>query len=202
MGAFACIYSDPPWGWRARSAKGTGRGAVSHYDVMSFDALAALPVADMAAPDCALFLWSINSMLPQALDLIEAWGFQYKTVAFTWAKRTRLDAGWHFGLGYWTRQNTESCLLAVRGRPKRVGRDVPELVVSPVRLHSQKPDEVRERIERLVAGPYLELFARMTAPGWSSMGDQVGLLDNGPVATRRQPSTLAKTASREADIWI
>jgi N6-adenosine-specific RNA methylase IME4 len=142
-----------------------GRSAEAHYDTMDLDSIKVLPVVDWAADDCALFLWAINSMLPQALAVIEAWGFVYKTVAFTWAKRSSRDNAWHFGLGYWTRQNTESCLLATRGHPARHSRAVPQLLIAPRRLHSQKPEEVHERIERLCLGPYLELFARGQRPG-------------------------------------
>jgi N6-adenosine-specific RNA methylase IME4 len=80
-------------------------------------------------------------------------GFTYKTIAFTWAKRTPRDNGWHFGLRYWTRQNSESCLLATRGHPKRLSRAVPELLIASRRQHSQKPDEIYEQIGRLCPDP-------------------------------------------------
>ena len=95
------------------------------------------------------------------------------------------------GLGYWTRANPEICLLATRGNPRRCAKDVRKLVVEPRRERSRKPDCVRERIERLVKGPYLELFARETKPGWDCWGNQAGLFDAGAIATRRQPSRLA-----------
>lgn len=135
-----------------------------------------IPVSSVAADNCVLLMWVINPMLPQALELIDAWGFALKTVAFTWAKRTTRDASWHMGLGYWTRQNTEQCLLATRGKPKRreSATNVPQLLVAPRREHSRKPDEQYERIERLVDGPYLELFARQAWPGWAAWGNQVG----------------------------
>lgn len=166
MKRYGAILADPPWHWRARSARGEGRSAKRHYRVMSLDEIMALPIADLAADDCVLFLWTINSMRPQALDVVRAWGFTYKTVAFTWAKQTKSGKGWHIGTGYWTRQNTEECLLATRGRPKRLSRSVPQLIVAPRREHSRKPDEQYERIERLVDGPYLELFARQRWVGW------------------------------------
>jgi N6-adenosine-specific RNA methylase IME4 len=83
---YGAIYADPPWLFRNWSAKGTGRNALSHYDCLDFDSLAALPVADLAADDCALFLWATDPLLPQAIDLMRAWGFDYKTVAFYWVK--------------------------------------------------------------------------------------------------------------------
>jgi N6-adenosine-specific RNA methylase IME4 len=135
---------------------------------MSLDDIKSLPVADLAADNCVLFLWAINSMLPQAISVMDAWGFVFKTVA-----RSPTDNAWHLGLGYWTRQNSEHCLLGTRGKPKRVARDVRELVIAPRREHSRKPDEVAAGIERLVSGPHLELFARQRRPGWDAWGDEV-----------------------------
>jgi N6-adenosine-specific RNA methylase IME4 len=190
---YGAIYADPPWSFRNWSAKGTGRNAISHYDCLDFPALAALPIAELAADDCALFLWATDPLLPRALELIQAWGFEYKTVAFYWVKlnsAAKDDADFFTGLGYWTRANPEQCLIATRGKPARQAKDVRRLVVEKRREHSRKPDCVRERIERLVAGPFLELFARETKPGWDCWGDQVALFDQGTVRTRRQPSRL------------
>jgi N6-adenosine-specific RNA methylase IME4 len=189
---YGAIYSDPPWNFSTWRAKGTGRSAVSHYDCMSFAELAALPVGDLAADDCALFLWTTDPMLPRALELIEAWGFQYKTVGFYWVKLNASSDGYFTGMGYWTRANPELCLLATRGKPHRRANDVRRLVIERRREHSRKPDEVRDRIERLVDGPYIELFAREAKQGWDSWGGEAGLFDNGPVRTRRQPSRLVE----------
>lgn len=188
---YGVIYADPPWSFKTWSAKGTGRGAVSHYDCMSFSTLAALPVSELAADDCALFLWVVDPMLDKAFELIQAWGFQYKTVGFYWVKQNMKSDGFFTGLGYWTRANPEQCLLATKGKPIRLARDVPRLIVAPRREHSRKPDQVRGRIERLVGGPYLELFVRETHSGWDGWGNQIGLFDSGSVETRRQPSNLA-----------
>jgi N6-adenosine-specific RNA methylase IME4 len=190
---YGVIYADPAWSFSNWSAKGTGRNASSHYDVLDFAALAALPVADLAADDCVLFLWATDPLLPKALELITAWGFTYKTVGFYWVKlnkQARSGVDYFTGLGYWTRANPELCLLATRGSPPRLNKDVRRLVVWQRREHSRKPDCVRDRIERLVAGPYLELFTRETKVGWDCWGDQVGLFDHGDVTTRRQPSRL------------
>jgi N6-adenosine-specific RNA methylase IME4 len=187
---YGAIYADPPWPFRNWSAKGTGRNAISHYACLGFEALTALPIAGLAAEDCALFLWAVDPLLDKAIELIRAWGFEYKTVAFYWVKQNSKSEGFFTGLGYWTRANPEQCLLATRGRPKRRGRNVRKLIIEPRREHSRKPDEVRDRIERLVPGPYLELFARHTKPGWDCWGDQPGLFDQGTVVTRRQPSRL------------
>jgi N6-adenosine-specific RNA methylase IME4 len=171
-GRFGAIYADPPWSWASYSKTRQTRAASKHYAVMDLDAIKALPVAELAADDCACFMWSINSMLPQALDVMASWGFAFKTVAFTWAKRTPSGAGWHMGMGYWTRQNTESCLLGVRGKPQRRDRGVRELVVDSRREHSRKPDSIARSIEALVPGPYLELFARESRPEWACWGNE------------------------------
>lgn len=175
-GQFGCVLADPPWSFTNWSGKGEARNAKRHYDVLDRATLESLPVADVASKDAVLLLWATNPLLPHALALIEAWGFTFKTVGFTWAKRTPTDSGWHMGLGYWTRQNSEQCLLATRGKPKRLptGASVRQLITSPRREHSRKPDEQYDRIEQLVAGPYLELFARTARPGWTAWGNEVG----------------------------
>ena len=187
---YGVIYADPPWSFRNWSAKGTGRNAVSHYDCLSFERLSALRVSDLAAEDCVLLLWAVDPLLDKAFDLMRAWGFEYKTVAFYWVKQNTNSDGFFTGLGYWTRGNPEQCLLGTRGRPRRLGKDVRKLVIDRRREHSRKPDQVRERIERLVRGPYLELFARETKRGWDCWGDQIALFNGGHIETRRQPSRL------------
>jgi N6-adenosine-specific RNA methylase IME4 len=170
---------------------------VSHYDCVDTKKLASLPISDLAASDCALFLWAVDPLLHQAMDLIRAWGFEYKTVGFYWVKlnaKAKHDADFFTGLGYWTRANPEQCLLATRGKPLRRAKDVRRLVVESRREHSRKPECVKDRIERLVSGPYLEIFARETKPGWDCWGDQSGLFDKGAVETRRQPSRLVGVA--------
>jgi N6-adenosine-specific RNA methylase IME4 len=183
-GRYPVIYVDPPWRFATFSRKGEGSSAAAHYSCMAFSDLCRLPVGEHAQPDCSLFLWTTDPMLPKALELIAAWGFTYKTVAFTWAKLNRVVVGPTFcerdfftGMGYWTRANAELCLLATIGRPKRTSMAVKRLIVAPRREHSRKPDEAYGRIEQLVAGPYLELFARNSRPGWMAWGDQVGLFD-------------------------
>lgn len=190
---YGVIYADPPWSFRNWSAKGTGRNAISHYDCLDFEALAKLPVSELAADDCALFLWAVDPLLPKAFELINAWGFEFKTVGFYWVKlnaAAKSESSYFTGLGYWTRANPEQCLLATRGKPSRRAKDVRKLVVDRRREHSRKPDGVRERIEKLVAGPYLELFARETKRGWDCWGNEAGLFDRGTASTRRQPSSL------------
>lgn len=168
------IYADPPWLFENYSAAGEDRNANQHYGCMTVDQICKLPVGHLAAPDCALFIWATNPMLDRAFEVIKAWGFRYTGVAFTWAKRTKTDSAWHMGLGYGTRQNTETCLLAKVGNPKRLAADVRELIVEPIREHSRKPDRVPADIERLFAGPYLEMFSRQQRAGWTCWGNEVG----------------------------
>lgn len=180
--SFGVIAADPPWRFRTWSETNQSRATSRHYNVMDVDDIKALPVADLAAEDCVLFLWCVNPMLPQALQVMEAWGFTYKTIAFTWAKTTpKTDMSWapkwHLGLGYWTRANTETCLLGIRGKPQRIARDVRQLLIAPRREHSRKPDEFFAGVEKLVPGPYLELFSRQSRPGWSSWGAEAGKFD-------------------------
>ena len=194
---YGVIYSDPPWNFKNYSEKGTGRNAVSHYQCMDFAGLTALEPQRWAAKDCVLFLWAIDPLLPKAMELIQAWGFTYKTVGFYWAKtnkRADLKAlstdDFFTGLGYWSRANVEQCLLATRGSPPRMAKDVRRLVISPRREHSRKPEEIYGRIERLTRGPYLEMFSRMSRRGWDAWGNQVEMFDAGHVETRNRPSHM------------
>lgn len=168
---YSVIYADPPWTFKRYSTIDPSRAPEAHYSTLSLDAIKALPVAAHAATDCVLLLWACDPLLPQALEVIDAWGFQYKTVGFYWTKLNKSGNGVFMGLGYWGRCNPEQCLLATRGHPKRKSKNVPKLVQSPRREHSRKPDEVVERIERLLDGPYLELFSRQGRVGWDAFGD-------------------------------
>ncbi|MDW8342317.1 MAG: MT-A70 family methyltransferase [Geminicoccaceae bacterium] len=197
-GRYRVLYADPPWTFATWSVKGKGRSAEAHYDCMSLEELKKLPVAEWAADDAVLLLWTTDPLLEKAFELIRAWGFTYKTVGFYWVKQNRSGKGFFTGLGFWTRANPEQCLLATRGRPKRKATDVPKLVVAPRREHSRKPDAIYELIERLAEGPYLELFARSTRPGWDAWGAEVGLFDRGPVATRRWSSKSHPKAAERA----
>ena len=170
---YKCIYADPPWYFKARSSKGEGRNANQHYNCMELKDICDLPVKDIADDDCVLLMWVIDPMLDLAFDVIEAWGFQYKTVGFTWAKTNKSSMGFFTGLGYWTRGNPEMCLLATKGKPKRIHKDVAQLVISERRKHSEKP-LLHKEIERLVPGPYLEMFARKKLyENWDYWGNEV-----------------------------
>lgn len=181
-GHFGLIAADPPWRFRTWSETNQHKSAKRYYDLMTLDEIKSLPVADVAAKECVLLLWAVNPMLPQAIEVMQAWGFRYSTIGFCWAKTTtRTDASWapkyHLGLGYWSRANVEICLLGTRGKPKRIGKDVRQLIVAPRREHSRKPDEFFTAAERLAGGPYLELFSRTNRPGWSTFGNETGKFD-------------------------
>jgi N6-adenosine-specific RNA methylase IME4 len=187
-GKYGAILADPPWafniyGWTGNSpgVAVPQRAADEHYRVMDEAALSALPVGELAADDCVLFVWVTWPTIEWALRVVDKWGFKYKTCAFSWLKANaqqidmfRDDADVAMGLGYWTRTNSEVCLLATRGKPTRLNADVRQGIIEPRREHSRKPDCVHDRIKRLVAGPYLELFARTRRPGWDAWGNETG----------------------------
>ena len=178
MGKYQIIYADPPWKFIGWSVNNSGRKAPSrHYVVQDLDWIKSLPIVSIADSNCVLFLWVTYPTLEVAFEVLKSWGFSYSTVAFTWVKST-VNNKWHFGLGYWTRANPEICLLASKGHPKRVGKGVPNLVISQVREHSRKPDEVRDRIVQLLGDlPRIELFAREETKGWDSIGYDLDGLD-------------------------
>ena len=151
---------------------------------MSLDALKALPIARLAAPDCALFMWGVRAQTPEALELIKAYGFEFKTDGFVWVKTTKnaklitlSGEGLHWGMGEYTRSNTEVCWLATRGNPQRMARDIHQIIIAPVGEHSAKPEEARRRIEQLYLGPYLELFARTGTKGWTTWGNEIAVME-------------------------
>lgn len=168
---YKVIYADPPWKYQQKNLQGT---AEKHYPTMSQEELCALPVEQLADKDCVLFMWATFPMLQEALQLIKAWGFQYKTVAFVWIKQNKKSPTWFYGMGFWTRSNTEICLLAKRGKPKRNSAGVHQLIISPIERHSKKPDEARTKIELLMGDvPRIELFARQKSEGWDVWGNEV-----------------------------
>ena len=168
------IYADPPYYFKAYSDKGNKRSALLHYNCLDIHDIYNLPVNSISDNDCMLFLWVIDPMLPQAIEVIKRWGFNYKTVAFTWVKQNIKSDGYFTGMGYYTRANPEMCLLATIGKPKRISKSVKQLVVDNRREHSRKPDCVRDRIVELCGDlPRIELFARQKTEGWDCWGDEV-----------------------------
>ena len=171
IGKYGVIYADPPW--RYQTWKGQGV-AERHYPTMHLEDIKALPVAGLAGKDCVLFLWATYPMLQEALDVIRAWGFTFKTVGFTWIKLAPKADSIYWGMGYWTRSNAEICLLATKGQPRRQAKNVHQVIISHVEEHSKKPDEARRRIVALMGDvPRVELFARRPVPGWDVWGNEV-----------------------------
>lgn len=183
---YAAIMADPPWAFRTFSGKNMTphRCAEDHYRTMTLDELKALPVPAICAPDCALFMWVVGSHLAESIDLAAAWGFTFKTDAFYWIKQRLHGADQinmftgdiaepRMGFGYWTRKQVEPCWLFTRGSPRRISKGVRQTIIEPRREHSRKPEEAALRVQRLVGGPYLEMFARAQRPGWDAWGNQV-----------------------------
>lgn len=172
------ILCDPPWSFKVwDEPTGSGRSQSSHYPTMTLDDLKALPIKDIAEKDCALFLWATYPNLPQALEVGTAWGFKFKTVAFTWVKKTKHGKD-HVGLGYWTRANPEILILFTRGTPKRINKSVRNLQYGPVGRHSEKPFLFHNRILELMGDlPRAELFARQRRYGWDCYGNEIDGLD-------------------------
>jgi len=171
---YQIIYADPPWAYLWGKGKDGGNFAPEkHYPTMSTEEICALPVRDLRDKNCALLLWATMPTLPDAIQVMEAWGFKYKTCAFSWVK-VRKDGMPLSGMGSYTKSNIEICLLGMRGHIKAVDKTIPQVVMARRSIHSAKPHEVYERIERLF-GPAkrIELFARNTREGWDSWGNEV-----------------------------
>ena len=170
------IYADPPWRYKVWSRDtGLGRSAESHYSTMKKEDIQNLPIKNITTKDAVLFLWITYPCLEEGLELIKKWGFTYKTCAFSWIKINKKSETPFVGMGYYTRANNEICLLATKGKTlKRKSKSVRQVVLSKIREHSRKPDEVRERIVELFGDlPRIELFARQQVEGWDCWGDEV-----------------------------
>jgi N6-adenosine-specific RNA methylase IME4 len=169
------IYADPPWTFKTYSDKGKEKkSAECHYPCMNINDIYDLPIQNLASDDCVLFLWVTFPLLQEGLETIKRWGFTYKTIGFNWIKRNKKSDSLFWGLGYWTRANSEICLIATKGKPKRISKSVHSVVFTPIERHSQKPNEVRERIIQLCGDiPRIELFARQSFDGWDCWGNEV-----------------------------
>jgi len=171
MNIYDIIYADPPWSYRNDGMSGC---AANHYTTMSLSDICNLPIDSISAENSLLFLWATFPNLQEAFQVIRAWGFTYKTVAFVWVKRNKVANSWFFGMGFWTRSNAEICLLAIKGKPQRISRKVHQIIDAPVERHSKKPDIARDKIIELAGDrPRVELFARESTPGWDVWGNEV-----------------------------
>ena len=177
---YQIIYADPPWPYNDQGCQGT---MANHYKGMKIDDICKLPVKNISDNNAILFIWATYPMLEEALRVIKSWGFIYKTIAFQWIKLNPKSGTLFYGLGHWTRGNTEPCLLATKGKPKRISNSVFQIIESPRGEHSRKPYIVRHKIIALVGNlPRIELFARPpkdllfedeSYKGWDLWGDEV-----------------------------
>lgn len=175
MKKYNIIYADPPWRYGGGKGKNSSKwgNSLSAYDCMKLKDLKQLPVGKLAAENAALFMWVTWPMLQEGIDLMKAWGFEYKTCAFVWNKVYEKGSP-YCGMGYWTRSGSEFCILAFKGKMDRASTRVYQVVTAPVGRHSQKPPAVRERITELMGDlPRVELFARSATPGWDAWGNEV-----------------------------
>tara|TARA_R100000654_G_scaffold3798_1_gene12181 strand:- start:1041 stop:1601 length:561 start_codon:yes stop_codon:yes gene_type:complete len=171
---YQIVYADPPWDYNRVQHRGKGKptsgGAATHYNTHNAKDIAKLDVASICDKDCLLFLWTTSPHLDQAFDLIRAWGFKHATIAFVWDKQRSNP-------GYYTMSQVEICLVAKRGKipQPRGARNIRQLVSEKRRAHSQKPDEVRKRIEAMFpTQKKIELFARCRPEGWDVWGNEAG----------------------------
>ena len=183
MKKYNIIYADPPWAYRDKRSYPPGAytknpkkfgGVEDHYPTMKIEDICNLPVQSICHNNAALFLWVTFPNLPEGLRVMEAWGFKYKTLGFSWIKTNKRSGTPFFGIGYYTKSNCEVCLLGIKGRMKPISNKVSSVIISPRREHSRKPDEVREKIVELFGDlPRIELFARQSHTGWDVWGNEV-----------------------------
>lgn len=157
------IYADPPWKYSTKV----------EYPSVSIENIQRFPINKIADDNCALFLWVTYPILPDCIETLKKWGFRYVTVAFTWIKTNKNNGKPFMGMGNWTRANAEICLLGLKGKLERKSNMVRQVILSPLREHSRKPDEVRDNIVELMGNlPRIELFARQTVSGWDCWGNE------------------------------
>ena len=169
MKKYQIIYSDPPWEWKTYSNKGRTKTPDKHYPLMTIEEIANMGhiIPEITDTNCVLFMWVQDAHLKTAIEVGESWGFIYKTIGFIWDKQ-------NFGMGYWTRKGAEICLLFTKGHPKRLSAAVRQFISEKAREHSRKPDEVRNRIVKLMGDlPRIELFARQKTEGWDCLGNGI-----------------------------
>jgi N6-adenosine-specific RNA methylase IME4 len=175
------IYADPAWSYRDYTSRevaernlnnNSKKSVVMKYDVMKTQDLCGLPIKDISAEDCILFMWVTMPKLNECFDLMKSWGFKYSTCGFTWIKKNKKNTSTNFwGMGRWTRSNAELCLIGIKGKPQRVSKSIHSVIETPIEEHSKKPSCVRDKIVELCGDlPRIELFARQHADGWDCWG--------------------------------
>jgi len=173
-GKYNIIYADPPWEYKTWTDEGGHKSASAHYPTMNLEKIKELNTNKIADKDCVLFLWATFPNLKQAFEVIDAWGFNYKTVGFVWIKKYKNKNKNFVGLGYWTRANSEICLIATKGNIKRINNNIHQIIESKIEEHSKKPDIIRDKIVELMGDiPRIELFARKKTLGWDVWGNEI-----------------------------
>lgn len=188
MKKYQIIYADPPWSYKVwtedkKVAQGTAK---AHYTTMSIEDICSLNVGELADADCKLFLWATPPCLPEAMQVMKSWGFEYKTIAFCWIKTNPKSGTPFYGIGHWTASNCELVLCGLRkgGRLNRQSKSISQIDMSPRGKHSEKPDSIRKKIVQLCGDvPRIELFARDNGDkdlfgknkldGWDVWGNEV-----------------------------
>lgn len=178
-GKFGCILADPPWNFKTYDGKkSVPTQGVDPYSTLSLDALKLLPISEICAPSCALIMWHSGTHTDQAIELASAWGFRFiRSELFVWVKAQE-NRKPDLGMGYYSRNGAEIAGLFITGKPKVRAHDIEQVIFSPRRAHSRKPDEQYDRINRLFGGPYLELFARRQRKNWRTWGDDTEKFDS------------------------
>lgn len=180
---YKIIYADPPWSYK--NGKGHPRwagDALAHYPTMSIEDIKALPVQEIADKDSILFLWVTFPNFQEGLDTLKAWGFEYKTLGFSWIKLNPKNGKPFFGVGYYTKSNCEVCLIGVKGKAPKESNKVSSVIMEPRGKHSKKPTIVRDKIVELCGDlSRIELFARESAEGWDVWGNEVDKYDESSI---------------------
>jgi len=189
MNKYQIIYADPPWQYADQKGKDPKMGGIT-YSTMPLEEIKSLRVDDISDKDCMLFLWATMPLLKEAIEVIEAWGFKYITCGFCWVKKNPNGQGIYSGMGHWVNGNAELCLIGKKGKPQRKAKNVKQILQHPRQRHSKKPDEVRDRIVKLMGDiPRIELFTRPdpqlrldgtnTFDGWDVIGNEINGQDIG-----------------------
>lgn len=191
VGEYQIIYADPPWKYNDRyniHGAAFGGGAMAHYPLLTTPQISSIPVQSWVDPaGSVLLMWATWPKLEEAFKVISGWGYTYKTLGFCWVKTNRGNGEPFFGTGFYTRSNTEPCMLATAGKnfPRPITNGISQilespgsLLVSPREEHSKKPDLARQKIVELFGDvPRLEMFARDRSPGWDAWGNEIDPLD-------------------------
>jgi len=173
---YQIIYADPPWHYNDKRNKHPRLcgGALVHYNTMKIDEIKKMPINKISAENCMLFMWATFPNLQEALDVIKAWGFKYKTLGFSWIKTNKKNGKPFFGIGYYTKSNCEVCLIGVKGKPIIQSNYISSVVIEPREGHSKKPNKVKSKIVELCGDlPRIELFARQKTEGWDVWGNEI-----------------------------